>query len=192
VLTIAGLVADLDAVGQQLRGICNNLHPTYLGEPLSRAVEQTIAHLAEQHRGIMIEPVGEGTEYATIPDDAKTACKVVVDQAIRNAIRHGQATRIQIWLTFTPTGPLSLRIADNGAGFTLQPLRRLRTKGHHGIGNMTARAELAGGTLQIESAPGQGTQITLCIPLPAYTPRAEPAEPEYDSDGGGEPVLLSS
>jgi signal transduction histidine kinase len=183
------LVADLDAVGQQLRGICNNLHPTYLGEPLRTTVEQTIAHLTEQHPAIKIELVVQGTEYATIPDEAKTACKVVVDQAIRNAIRHGQAPRIQVQLTFAPTGPLSLRIADNGPGFTLEPLRRLRTKGHHGIGNMTARAELAGGTLQIESAPGQGTQITLCIPLPADTPGAEPAEPGPDSDGGGEPVL---
>jgi signal transduction histidine kinase len=185
-------VADLDEVGQQLRGICNNLHPTYLGEPLSMTVKQTIAHLAEQHPAVTIKLVVQGTEYAAIQDNAKTACKVVLDQAIRNAIRHGQATRIQVQLTFAPTGPLNVRIADNGSGFTLEPLRRLRAKGHHGIGNMTARAELAGGTLQIESAPGQGTQITLCIPLPADTPGAESTEPEYDSDGGGDPVLLGS
>ena len=57
-----------------------------------------------------------------------------------------------------------LRVTDNGQGF---PPRRIRPKAGHGEGvpGMQERAELLGGTLQIESAPGKGTQVLATLPL---------------------------
>jgi signal transduction histidine kinase len=191
-VSVAELSARLEGVGIQLRQISNDLHPGYLNEPLRRIVEQTVTYIARRHPAVTIQLLIRGTEYATIPDNVKTACKLILDQAIRNAVRHGQATQIETQLTFAPTGALTLRIADNGVGFTPQSLRRLRTQGHQGLANMDEWAELAAGTLQIESAPGQGAQITLSVPLPADTPVAEPVEPRYDSDGGEQVILVGT
>ena len=84
-------------------------------------------------------------------------------EAIANAIRHGQATRIQIELDYRRRS-LVLRISDNGCGFDPDAWSDQIT-GHWGLKNMRERAETIGGRLGITSQPGHGTSIEVLATL---------------------------
>ncbi len=85
----------------------------------------------------------------------------IVNEALSNALRHASPTRIII------TGNqddqlLTMSIVDNGIGFdagTINP--------HHGLGlwNMHQRARRHGGEMQIESTRGEGTRVTITVPV---------------------------
>lgn len=76
----------------------------------------------------------------------------IVSEAVANAARHGGATRVSI-----TGGGGRLVVADNGRGFLP------KDDGGRGFGLviMAERAELIGGTLDLESAPGQGARLVL-------------------------------
>jgi signal transduction histidine kinase len=84
-------------------------------------------------------------------------------EAIHNAIRHGQPRNLNVFLRFTPAS-VSLRVQDDGLGF--DP-RNLRAAGetHFGLLGVEERARRHGAAFKIDSAPGRGTEISLEIPL---------------------------
>jgi signal transduction histidine kinase len=85
----------------------------------------------------------------------------VLDEALHNVEKHADATRIRVRLA--REGPdVLLVVGDNGGGFVVtEPVRG------HGILGMRERAALLGGTLVVESAPGDGTRVTLRFPAGA-------------------------
>lgn len=83
----------------------------------------------------------------------------IVDEAIANAIRHGQPSMVKVGLTATD-GEVTVSVCDDGSGFDPDAER----PGHHGITGMRERAELAGGTLEIDSSDG-GTTVTFRAPV---------------------------
>jgi ligand-binding sensor domain-containing protein/signal transduction histidine kinase len=82
-------------------------------------------------------------------------------EAVQNAVRHGQPTRLNMELRYEKTR-LSLRVFDDGSGFDLEEIRS--AEGHYGILSMKERADQAGGSLMIITAPGQGTKVETVIP----------------------------
>ena len=90
----------------------------------------------------------------------------IAQEALTNALRHGNATRLRIVLTFTANN-VQLRVEDNGQGFdALAPIQ----SGHYGLVGIRERAERLGGTLTIHSLPGQGTEIQVVVPTPSAIP----------------------
>ncbi|MGH2449673.1 MAG: sensor histidine kinase [Candidatus Limnocylindria bacterium] len=86
----------------------------------------------------------------------------VMQEALQNVHKHANATAVRIaWERVTPAG-WALHVADDGVGFDLVKVAR-RPKSV-GLLSMRERAELIGGSLQIQSAPGQGTTVTLLVP----------------------------
>ncbi len=84
-------------------------------------------------------------------------------EAINNIVRHSQATRVKIEITVTGS-ELLLRISDNGVGFQMAQLRH-QGYGGNGLNGLRNRAAELCGTISIESSPGNGTHISLIIPL---------------------------
>ncbi|HEU4770183.1 MAG TPA: two-component regulator propeller domain-containing protein, partial [Pyrinomonadaceae bacterium] len=82
-------------------------------------------------------------------------------EAVNNAVKHAQATRIDVALNFD-TRSVRLSVRDNGRGF--DPNRQI-ADGHFGLLGMRERAEQIGGTLSIDSTPERGTQIAIDVPL---------------------------
>lgn len=82
----------------------------------------------------------------------------IAREAISNAIRHGEASKIAVDLRQTP-GETALTIQDNGAGFDSEHVRT-------GLGSVTmrTRAERLGGTLAVLGIPGMGTTVRVAIP----------------------------
>lgn len=89
----------------------------------------------------------------------------ILQEACINAIRHGMPKTIRISAVPDPdgTGAIQIAIEDDGAGFDLAAPK----KHGRGLANMRRRAEAAGGSLDIQSAPGR-TRLT--VRLPAATP----------------------
>ena len=85
----------------------------------------------------------------------------ILNEALTNVTRHAKAD--QVWIRFEATNShLELEIKDDGQGF--EP-GIVTGDGHYGLLGLRERARLVGGTLKIESAPGQGTRIRLVVPI---------------------------
>jgi signal transduction histidine kinase len=87
---------------------------------------------------------------------------LIAQEAISNALRHGRATHVSVVLTTAPGGGLRLAISDDGVGI------KAPKPGGFGITSMRERAARVGGTLEIDSAEGDGTEVCVVVqPDPA-------------------------
>jgi len=81
----------------------------------------------------------------------------IAQEALRNVWRHAQATKADITVQFDKD-----KATDNGKGFSLpQAIGDLAKDGKLGLAGMQERARLIGGTLTVQSQPGEGTSITV-------------------------------
>ena len=122
---------------------------------LVHAVRRLAADLAGSVQ-VRVEVVGE--EPRLLPGAALASFRVVVE-AIDNACRHGQVGEVEVVLAFLP-GRLNLVVSDRGEGFDVgaTEARLGRTRGL-GLISMRERVENAGGSLEIRSALGAGTEV---------------------------------
>ncbi|MAS37305.1 MAG: hypothetical protein CL610_25110 [Anaerolineaceae bacterium] len=88
----------------------------------------------------------------------------IANEAISNAVRHADATCLSISIQ-QDQNRFQITIEDDGKGFDMEAV-----KNNHGLGlhNMQQRAQLFGGNVSIESAPGQGTTLTITIPIKVF------------------------
>jgi PAS domain S-box-containing protein len=93
---------------------------------------------------------------------AKEMLYRIAQEAINNALKHARAQRIRLALTITPE-QVVLEIADHGSGF--DPTQNF--PGHLGLRSMRERAELLGGSFELQSAPGSGTRVRVKVPMGA-------------------------
>lgn len=105
----------------------------------------------------------EGERFAT---PVVTALYRVAQEALTNARKHAAARRVQVALLRDDETQLTLSITDDGRGF--EPGRSHADDRHIGLHGMTERVRLLEGALQIESALGQGTQLTVTVPIPYH------------------------
>ncbi len=84
----------------------------------------------------------------------------IVREALSNSTRHAQASHRWIRLSLTENA-IHLIIGDNGVGFSTVRKRRAG----HGLRNMAARAKQISAIFMLKSAPGEGTSVTVDIPL---------------------------
>lgn len=94
----------------------------------------------------------------------------VVREAFVNALRHSGATAIAIRAA-VENRRLVISVADDGEGFDLGAVRRDHRQG---LARMQLRAEAADALLQVESAPGAGTIVTVAVPFKKENGRDEP------------------
>lgn len=89
----------------------------------------------------------------------------LIEEAANNARKHAEADviRVRVWLQGSN---VIAQVADSGKGFDVEAMRNRYSKGSSfGMINMNDRAEHIGGTLDLKSAPGKGTVITVTIPV---------------------------
>ena len=83
----------------------------------------------------------------------------IVREGVTNAVRHGSAREVRLWLT--GGDDVCLVIADDGAGFDVDAARRADALG---LISMRERTEGLGGTFHLTSEPGLGTRIEVMLP----------------------------
>jgi signal transduction histidine kinase len=105
-----------------------------------------------------------GTECELSPE-AKLVLFRIAQEALNNVKRHSEATKAVVKLEYEPQ-KIILTITDNGKGFELpERLSDLASIGKLGLTGMEERARLLGGTLRVQSKPGEGTTVTAELPL---------------------------
>ncbi|MFC8533085.1 sensor histidine kinase [Streptomyces sp. NPDC057249] len=101
-----------------------------------------------------------------LPTPYEVALLRTAQSALANTVRHAGAGRAEITLSFMDTS-VSLDVVDDGRGFAQDvPAAGASESGGFGLPAMRSRARSLGGTLSVESAPGQGTAVALTLPLP--------------------------
>lgn len=92
----------------------------------------------------------------------KAAIFRLVQECLNNVEKHAKATSVQVKLEFLQES-LSLVVKDDGVGFDLD--KRMANGGSFGLLGMKERTQLLEGTVEVQSAPGEGTKIMFQIPI---------------------------
>lgn len=146
---------------ESVRAMIYDLRPPTLSElGLAVALENYAAEYGSRH-GIPVVCALERTDTGLLPQQ-ELAIYRVLQEALQNVHRHAQASTVRIeWLR--ESGRWIMRCSDDGIGFDL--VKAARRKRSVGLLSMRERAELIGGSLQVQSAPEQGTVVTLLLPM---------------------------
>ena len=96
------------------------------------------------------------------PGEVRVTVYRVAKEALANVLRHSGATEVNVRV-LPEDGGVGLVVQDDGQGF--DPDTVVDRPGHIGIPGMRDRAAVAGGRLDVESAPGGGTRIHLWVPM---------------------------
>ncbi len=99
-----------------------------------------------------------------LPRDAELALFRIAQEALSNVRKHSHASAVELTLDFRE-GSIAMTVADNGNGFELPPSTGdLAASGKLGLIGMQERARLLGGTIDMESKPGEGTKVVVTVP----------------------------
>lgn len=124
-------------------------------EGLVAALQKQVAVLRTRYQ-LTVE--AELSEEGILSLEQKEAVYRIAQEVLHNIVKHAHASIVTLRLACQDR-QLLLDIRDNGRGFDAAGV----FPGHLGLYSMRERAERLGGTLTIESAPGQGTRIQVCI-----------------------------
>ncbi len=158
---VADLAARSGETVQTLRGICNDLRPPLLQHDLAAALKALVDQLAGRTRPSIYITL-EASEVH-LPDEVATAVFRITQEALNNAIRHADASEIEVRLIDYPDR-LRLTVTDDGRGISggLEP-GRFVVQGHLGLAGMRERAAMIGAKLDVQSATDYGTAVVLEI-----------------------------
>jgi signal transduction histidine kinase len=136
------------------------------GMSLPEALE-LIAKRMGEGRQTQIEVLADPI-LARVPDFIAGNLLLVAQEALHNALKHAAPRHVTLEVhTYDHPARVSLTVHDDGCGFS--PGTQLTpADGHFGLLGMRERIDRFAGTIQIRSAPGQGTVIHAVVPLHAY------------------------
>ena len=148
---LAGIASGLTAAAEDLQEISRGIHPAILSQGgLGRAL-RTLARRSSIPVGLDV------TAHARLPEPIEVAAYYVASEALANATKHAQASRIHVSLA-TRDDRLLLSIRDDGVGGA-DPV--------HGSGlvGLIDRVEALGGSIRFSSQPGAGTDVAVELPV---------------------------
>jgi two-component system sensor histidine kinase UhpB len=100
-----------------------------------------------------------------LPGPIEAACFDLVQEAIVNVVRHAKATRVWVRLGLA-RDDLLVTVRDDGAGFDPDSAQRRALSGDHvGLPTLYDRINAMGGSLEVRSAPHEGTTLAASFPL---------------------------
>ncbi|RCG30883.1 sensor histidine kinase [Sphaerisporangium album] len=152
---------------EEARGLITALTPAPLdGSTLEEALGRIASRLGEE-LGVPVTFAAEGASHP-VPPGAEVVLIRAAQEALANVRRHAAASSARVALRYGERAVV-LRVADDGVGFATEADATSDAAGPaaargYGLRAMRARVEQAGGTLEIASAPGKGTELTVRLP----------------------------
>ena len=137
--------------------------PVLRAERLDEAFEWLVAHMAELYElQVDLEMSGE----CRVPgDDKRELIFQLVRELLFNVVKHAGVNRARLYVEGDET-QIVVAVEDQGTGFEVAPkLEGLDASAGLGLQNVKERLDLFDGELRIESGPGQGTRVTLTLPI---------------------------
>lgn len=147
-----------------IRDLALELRPSALDDiGLSAAIDWCArGYLERRGLEVAVETIGEPLR---LPPHTETMLFRIAQEALVNIVRHAEATRVAVVLTYTPSSVI-IRVEDDGKGFDVEAAFAKGTPQQNlGIHGMRERASLLGGDLTVRSNPGHGTVLTVQIPV---------------------------
>jgi two-component system, NarL family, sensor histidine kinase DevS len=158
-LTIAGL-----------QSLITELRPAALDELGVGPAIETLAERVRATSGLEVDlDLQLKREAMRLAPTVESAVYRLVQEALHNVVKHAAAERVGIAILEAETS-VKITVSDDGSGFRVDDP-------HAGFGllGMRERAELVGGTLTIESAPGEGTTVSATLPAGRNAAAPSPA-----------------
>ncbi len=157
---LASLKTQFRTSLDSVRAMIYDLRPPELSElALAEAMGNYVSEW-EARCGITVLPTLDTTATGLTPQQ-ELAVYRVMQEALQNVHKHAHASSVGVvWQR--ATGSWALNVTDDGIGFDL--VKAARRAKSVGLLSMRERAELIGGTLQIQSTPGKGAAVTLLLP----------------------------
>lgn len=147
----------------EARRVVHALSPPELDEaPLAAALERQVAAVREQTT-LEADLVVDGVPRA-LPMADNVALLRVAQSALANVRQHARADRVRLSLSFQ-SDEVSLDIVDDGIGFDPASVPSHTESGGYGLRAMRRRIRERGGTLVVESEPGDGTAVAATVPI---------------------------
>jgi signal transduction histidine kinase len=161
---LANTLELLSTTIEQVRDLSYRLRPAALEEfGLAVALRTLVAETLEDG-GIAARCRLELGDLL-LPHGVEVSLYRIAQEALTNVVRHARAERVEVTLA-AGNGGITLQIRDDGCGFATHQVTNHGTQRHLGLISMTERAQMVGGRLRVESAPGKGTAIHVFVPLP--------------------------
>jgi PAS domain S-box-containing protein len=164
---VAALVELVKETIRCVRRISSELRPSILDDLGLGAAVEWLAHDFETRTHVSCAV--QVPEELLLPSDLATPLFRICQEALTNVTRHASATHVNIQVECSDTH-LSLAVQDDGRGITEEEIRR---HGSLGLLGMKERVAMLGGTLTVKGEPGQGTTLTVQIPL-GLNPQTRP------------------
>jgi signal transduction histidine kinase len=157
--TVKGL---LDKVEEQIRLVSHELRPMILDDLGLLAALELLRDRVAARTGLVVRV--DGPRDARYPGPIETVLYRIAQEALSNTAKHARAASVTVELLEDP-GQLCFTVRDDGIGFDASTI--LAAGGNRGIGLLAIRERLAplGGVLRVSSAPGQGTELVVVVPL---------------------------
>lgn len=155
----------VDQLLQQVRTLSLELRPSVLDDLGLVAALRWLLKQQSQRLGFAAE-LRTDPELPNMPTETEITCFRIVQEALTNIVRHGQARQVTVDLVVRDD-VLHLQICNDGPGFDVAMAKAKAARGDSmGLLSMQERAILAGGALTIQSSPDAGSRIELQIPIP--------------------------
>jgi len=156
---LAEMVQMIDETVAATRRMAADLRPLLLDDlGLVPAIEWLASNFSQRHA---VRCSLSAADDLALPEPYATAVFRIVQESLNNIAKHARASQARITLETTPDA-LHLLVQDDGCGFSPGGMRKPQSLGLLGL---RERAELLGGDVAIDSAPGHGTCIRVQIPL---------------------------
>jgi len=149
---------------EEVRLLSHTVHPRVLDDlGLTAALKKLGREVSEASK---VEVDVLATDERNVPATTAAVLYRVAQAAVHNVVKHARARHVVLRLVVKPGevgGRAILEVIDDGAGFDVAEAERRRPG--MGLFTMRERVALAGGSFDIESAPGEGTRVIASVPI---------------------------
>jgi signal transduction histidine kinase len=160
-----------------LRRLTRALRPIYLEDlGLVTALEMLVREVG-QASDLQIDFHKSGQERR-LAREVELSLYRIAQEALNNVVRHAKASHVVLSILFE--AEIQLEVKDNGTGFVVpKSPTDFAPSGHFGLLGMRERADLIGGTLEVQSRPGEGTHLIVRLPVEEHNSIKETSQSSH-------------
>jgi two-component system sensor histidine kinase DevS len=164
-------IEGLNAIIRDIRAYILDLQPSRISTDDLGGALQRLAREFKSNTLIEPEVVIDPAAIGILRSRRSNGLFLIAQEALANVAKHAKASRA--WLTLRLSdGEISMQIIDNGRGFDRSGSQPVLG---HGLSNIEQRAHIIGGDVEFLSEPGQGTTVTVRLPIAPVEPQQSTA-----------------
>jgi signal transduction histidine kinase len=148
---------------KELQRLISDLRPSHLDDLGLSAALRWYANRIQEHSplSVRVDIVGQERDLNEV---MKIAVFRIIQESLNNIIKHAHATHVNIYVRFEEK-QVRISVRDNGVGFDLDGIKHRHTsRPSLGLAGMEERAALLGGSVNVQSRPGYGTEVEAVLP----------------------------